>query len=99
MEWNIDPVLFSLGPLKIHWYGVLFALGIVSGFSAMKRIFINEKRPLSELDSLLVTSIIGIIVGARLGHCLFYDPNYYFEHPLKIVAIWEGGGSLVMAVA
>ncbi|HCE3407560.1 prolipoprotein diacylglyceryl transferase [Vibrio parahaemolyticus] len=91
MEWNIDPVLFSLGPLKIHWYGVLFSLGIVSGFSTMKRIFINEKRPLSELDSLLVTSIIGIIVGARVGHCLFYDPNYYFEHPLKIIAIWEGG--------
>ena len=91
MEWNIDPVLFSFGSLKVHWYGVLFALGVASGFNTMKRIFINEKRSLAELDSLLVTSIVGIIVGARLGHCLFYDPNYYFEHPLKIIAIWEGG--------
>lgn len=91
MEWNLDPVLFSIGPLRVHWYGVLFAIGIASGFSVMKRIFINENRPLSELDSLLVTSIVGIILGARLGHCLFYDPNYYFEHPLKIIAIWEGG--------
>ena len=61
MEWNIDPVLFSFGSLKVHWYGVLFALGIASGFKTMKRIFINEKRPLAELDSLLVTSIICLL--------------------------------------
>ncbi|NAW95089.1 prolipoprotein diacylglyceryl transferase [Vibrio sp. V42_P2S4T144] len=91
MEWNIDPVLLAFGPLEIHWYGILFALGLISGFQVMKRIFIIEKSPLVELDSLLVNSILGIIIGARLGHCLFYDPNYYLEYPLRILAIWEGG--------
>ena len=84
MEWNIDPVLLAFGPLEIHWYGILFALGLISGFQVMKRIFIIEKSPLVELDSLLVNSILGIIIGARLGHCLFYDPNYYLEYPLRI---------------
>ncbi|EDQ02094.1 prolipoprotein diacylglyceryl transferase [Shewanella benthica KT99] len=77
--------------LKVHWYGALFATAIACGFQVMKRIYIKEKLPVESLDNLLMYCVIGIIVGARLAHCIFYDPAYYFSNPLKIFAIWEGG--------
>ncbi|QFU21354.1 prolipoprotein diacylglyceryl transferase [Shewanella eurypsychrophilus] len=89
--WNIDPVLISFMGLKVHWYGALFATAIACGFQVMKRIYIKEKLPVESLDNLLMYCVIGIIVGARLAHCIFYDPAYYFSNPLKIFAIWEGG--------
>ncbi|MGB1197396.1 MAG: prolipoprotein diacylglyceryl transferase [Thalassotalea sp.] len=89
--WNIDPVLIAIGPLTIHWYGALFASAIFAGLYFMKWIFIQEKQPVESLDNLLMYAVIGIIIGARLGHCLFYDPSYYLSNPLKILAIWEGG--------
>ncbi|WP_076416564.1 prolipoprotein diacylglyceryl transferase [Shewanella sp. UCD-KL12] len=89
--WNIDPVLISFMGLKVHWYGALFATAIACGFQVMKRIYIKEKLPVESLDNLLMYCVIGIIVGARLAHCLFYDPAYYLSNPLKIFAIWEGG--------
>jgi len=89
--WDIDPVLLSIGPLTIHWYGALFASSIFAGLYYMKWIFKQEKQNVEALDNLLVYVVIGIIVGARLGHCFFYDPQYYFANPLKILAIWEGG--------
>ncbi|WP_040571551.1 prolipoprotein diacylglyceryl transferase [Shewanella benthica] len=89
--WNVDPVLVSFMGLKVHWYGALFATAIACGFQVMKRIYIKEKLPVESLDNLLMYCVIGIIVGARLAHCIFYDPAYYFSNPLKIFAIWEGG--------
>lgn len=89
--WNIDPVLFSFMGLSIHWYGALFAVAIMSGFYVMKFIYQQEKLDIESLDNLLMYCVIGIIVGARLAHCIFYDPEYYFSQPLKILAIWEGG--------
>jgi phosphatidylglycerol:prolipoprotein diacylglycerol transferase len=89
--WNIDPVLLSFAGLKIHWYGALFATAILSGFQVMKKIYTVENKPIESLDTLLTYAVIGIILGARLGHCFFYDPSYYFSNPLKILAIWEGG--------
>lgn len=89
--WNVDPVLISFMGLKVHWYGALFATAIACGFQVMKHIYIKEKLPVESLDNLLMYCVIGIIVGARLAHCLFYDPAYYFSNPLKILAIWEGG--------
>ncbi|MEW6991155.1 prolipoprotein diacylglyceryl transferase [Colwelliaceae bacterium 6441] len=89
--WNVDPVLFSYGPVKIHWYGALFASSIFAGLYYMKWIFQQEKQNVESLDNLLVYVVIGIIIGARLGHCFFYDPDYYFSNPIKILAIWEGG--------
>ncbi|MCE9679320.1 prolipoprotein diacylglyceryl transferase [Shewanella sp. AS1] len=91
LVWNIDPVMISFMGLQIHWYGALFALAIASGFQVIKHIFIREKLPVESLDNLLIYSVVGIVLGARLGHVLFYDPSYYFSHPLKIFAIWEGG--------
>jgi phosphatidylglycerol:prolipoprotein diacylglycerol transferase len=91
MIWNADPVLFAFAGLKIHWYGALFATAIIAGLQLMKWIYVRENHALEALDSLLSYTVIGIIVGARLGHCLFYDPQFYFNNPLKILAIWEGG--------
>ncbi|QYJ81829.1 prolipoprotein diacylglyceryl transferase [Shewanella aegiceratis] len=89
--WNMDPVLVSFMGLTIHWYGVLFATAIFAGFQVMKRIYVREGLDVESLDNLLIYCVIGIVVGARLAHVLFYDPSYYFAHPAKILAIWEGG--------
>ena len=89
--WNVDPVLLSLGPITIHWYGALFASSIFAGLYFMKWVFNQENQDVASLDNLLMYVVIGIIIGARLGHCFFYDPDYYFSNPLKILAIWEGG--------
>lgn len=87
----MDPVLVSFMGLTIHWYGVLFASAIFAGFQVMKRIYVREGLDVESLDNLLIYCVIGIVVGARLAHVLFYDPSYYFAHPAKILAIWEGG--------
>ena len=89
--WDVNPVLIEAFGLKIHWYGALFATAILSGLQVMKWIFKQEKINLELLDSLLMYCVFGIIIGARLGHCFFYDPEFYFSNPLKILAIWEGG--------
>ena len=89
--WNMDPVLVSFMGLTIHWYGVLFATAIFAGFQVMKHIYVREGLDVESLDNLLIYCVIGIVVGARLAHVLFYDPSYYFAHPAKILAIWEGG--------
>lgn len=89
--WNIDPVALSLGPLQIRWYGLLFASAFMVSYQIMYWIYRREQKPVEELDRLLWYMAIGTIVGARLGHCLFYDPQYYLSNPLKILAIWEGG--------
>lgn len=89
--WNMDPVLLASAAFKIHWYGLIFAAGIISGFQIMKMIYQKENKPIESLNNLLTYVVVGMIVGARLGHCLFYDPMYYLNNPLKILAIWEGG--------
>ena len=89
--WNADPLLVSFLGLKIHWYGALFATAILSGLQVMKHFFQKEKVDVELLDNLLMYGVIGIIVGARLVHCFFYEPSYYLSNPLKILAIWEGG--------
>lgn len=90
-EWSVSPILISFGSLSIHWYGVLFATAILSGFAVMNWIYKNENKSIEQLESLQIYIVIGIVVGARLGHCLFYDPAYYLSNPLKILAIHEGG--------
>ena len=90
-EWNVSPILISFGSFSIHWYGVLFATAILSGFGVMNWIYKSEGKSIEQLESLQLFIVIGIVVGARLGHCFFYDPAYYFANPLKILAINEGG--------
>jgi len=89
--WSLEPVALSLGGIKVYWYGILFATAILSGLQYMKWVYKREKLDVESLDNLFLYIVIGIVVGARLGHVLFYDPSFYFTHPSKILAIWEGG--------
>lgn len=98
---NIDPVILSIGPLAIHWYGVGYVVGILFGWWYSKRLLANPKlwrdgkAPFAPelLDDLLVWAALGIILGGRIGYILFYDFQKYLANPLDIVAIWQGGMS------
>lgn len=90
-EWGMDPAIVAIGPLQIRWYGVWFALAFLLGYYFMKWIYTREKQQTRNLDLLLIYLVAGTLIGARLGHCLFYDPGYYLAHPWKIAAVWEGG--------
>jgi phosphatidylglycerol:prolipoprotein diacylglycerol transferase len=89
--WNIDPELFVLGPFHVRWYGLLFSLAFLASFSVMVWIFRKEKKSDDLLNKLFLYIFIAVIVGARLGHCLFYSPEFYLSHPIEILKIWEGG--------
>jgi phosphatidylglycerol:prolipoprotein diacylglycerol transferase len=91
IHWNVDPIIFSLGFLQLRWYSLGFLLGFSLGYHIMRKMCVWENKPIEHLDSLLVHLVIGTTVGARLGHCLFYDPAFYLSHPLEILKIWEGG--------
>lgn len=89
--WDVNRVLFKLGPLEFRWYGMLFGLGFLIGYFIMQWMFHEEDKPADEVEWVLIYALIGTTVGARLGHCLFYNPSYYLSNPIKILKIWEGG--------
>ena len=91
ITWNVDPVLFSIGSLSVRWYGLLWALGFFIGYFVMRRIYRREHMSDNAMDKLLIYMLVSTVIGARIGHCLFYEPEYYLSHPLKMLAIWEGG--------
>ena len=91
ITWMADPAIFTIGPREIRWYGLAFALGFLIGYKIVERMWKKEQLPPDQLEKLLYFTITGTIVGARLGHCLFYDPGYYLTHLLDIFKIWEGG--------
>jgi len=91
IHWNISPIIFSLGPVSVRWYGLLFAMSFVVGYFIMLRIFRKENIPEAMLDQLSMYMLIATVVGARLGHVLFYEPAAYLAHPLDILKIWQGG--------
>ncbi len=90
-HWNIDPVLLKLGPIQMHWYGLIFALGLVVAYSLAEYIFKREAQDTKLLEPLFLYVVIGLLVGARFAHVLFYDLDYYFAHPAEILKIWHGG--------
>lgn len=91
----IDPVAFALGPFSVRWYGIAYVLGFLFAALVMWRIAKRWRLhfDLDSLATLFCCIIVGIIVGARLGYCLFYGNGHYFEYPLKILAFNEGGMS------
>src|SRR2546428_1917620 len=91
INWDVHREIFALGPLVLRWYGLLFASGFAVGYYIMQGIFRKEGIKDDVLDKLTLYMVIATVVGARLGHCLFYEPGYYLNHPLKILKIWEGG--------
>jgi len=92
---QINPVAFSLGPLKVHWYGLMYLLGFLFGFLLIKhrvRKF-NLGWSNDQLVDLLFYAAIGVVLGGRIGYVLFYNLPYYLHHPLQVFAIWDGGMS------
>lgn len=91
INWNVHPDIVSFWGLTIRYYGVLFAASFFFGYIIMQKIFKRENLTIELLDKLTVYMALGTVIGARLGHCLFYQPEYYLSNPLEIIKIWHGG--------
>lgn len=91
IHWDVSPEIFQLGPFSVRWYGLMFAIGFLGGYYMVERMFKHEKAELKWLESLFMYMIIATIVGARLGHVLFYGWDYYSQHPIEIFKVWNGG--------
>ena len=92
---NFDPILISVGPLAVRWYGLMYLLAFGAFWWLGTRRIHSGLAPVTreQLDDLLFGGIVGVILGGRLGYVLFYKPDYYFSHPLEILAVWQGGMS------
>jgi len=96
---NFDPVAFSIGPLAVRWYGLMYLAGFGAGWWLGRRR-IDRAPPghpavvtRAQFDDLLFYAVLGVILGGRLGYVVFYKPLYYAQHPLEIFAVWHGGMS------
>lgn len=85
ITWNPNETLFSLGPLQIKYYNLLWITAFGVGWYIMKRIFLKEKKTVDQLDSLFIYTVLATMLGARLGHVFFYQPELIFEDPLSIL--------------
>ena len=90
---QFDPVAVQIGPLAIHWYGLMYLVGFALAWLLGRRLIARGVTRLTrhDLEDLLFYAILGVIVGGRLGYVLFYKPGHYLAHPLEIFAVWEGG--------
>jgi len=95
VNWNASPFITTIGSFGLRWYSVLFVVGFTIGWFIFKHFFRRENLPVDKLlDPLLYTLVIGTLVGSRLGHCIFYDPGYYFGSLsgfFEIFMPWKGG--------
>ena len=96
---EINPIALQIGPLAVRWYGLAYAAGLIIGWLYIRQLlerqqlWKNETAPMrsDDADELLVWVAAGVILGGRLGHVLFYNPDFYFANPIEIFAIWKGG--------
>lgn len=86
ITWDVPPEIFSLGPIHVRWYGALWALGIWLALIVVQRLFKHEKLPEAWIDKLFIYTVVGTIVGARLGHCFFYE-WHALDEPVKFLGI------------
>ncbi len=91
ISWDASPEIFRIGSLAVRWYGLFWALSFYFGYEIILRIFKKENVPVKQADSILIYMAIGSIVGARLGHCFFYDFEYYSKNLVEVLYIWQGG--------
>lgn len=91
VTWTADPTIFHLGPLQVRWYGLMFAIGFLIGYKIVEQMWKREDLPGPWIDKLFIYTILGTVIGARLGHVLFYAPGHYLANPVEILKIWEGG--------
>ena len=90
---NFDPVAFQIMSFEIRWYSLAYIFGIIIGWLLCKKIFIKDTKINEKFDDYLTYSILGIIIGGRLGYILFYNFNYYLNNFFDIFKIWHGGMS------
>jgi phosphatidylglycerol:prolipoprotein diacylglycerol transferase len=92
---EIDPIIFSLGPLHVRWYGLMYVLGFLASYYLVRRQIREFKyqQLADHFENLNLVLILGVVIGGRLGYVLFYNLPYYLEHPLEIFATWSGGMS------
>lgn len=91
VHWSPSPEIVSIGIFSIRWYSLLFALGFLGCYFVERWIFKREGRSLKALDDLFLYTFFGVIIGARLGHVLFYDLSYYQSNPIEVLKVWKGG--------
>ena len=85
IHWNPDPEIINVFGISIRYYGLLFVSGLIIAIYMLGWLFKRENIPSENLEKLTIYGMIGIIAGARLGHCLFYEPSYYLSHPLEMI--------------
>lgn len=92
---EIDPIIFSIGPFAIRWYALAYIAGLIIGWRLMLHFAKNpaSKITVEQVDDFLVWATMGVILGGRLGYVLFYKPGYYFDNPIEIFMVWQGGMS------
>jgi phosphatidylglycerol:prolipoprotein diacylglycerol transferase len=83
--WNVKPEIINIFGISIRYYGLLFVVGLILSIYILSKIFKLENIPPEYLEKLSIYGMIGIIIGARLGHCLFYEPSYYLAHPVEMI--------------
>lgn len=83
--WDLDPTIFKIGSFELRWYGLFFAGGFLMGYQIMTKIFKVEGKPEKDLDALLITMILSTVLGARIGHYVFYEGNHFAEDPMKFL--------------
>lgn len=83
--WDVNPEIFHIGAFSVRWYGLLFALGFLIGMQIMTYIFKQENKPVADTDTLLIYMVVATILGARIGHFLFYEPEVLFRNPLEVI--------------
>ena len=88
---HLSPIAFALGPISIRWYGIGFAFSFLFGEWIVLKMIMLEGVTGLDTSKLMIYALTGTVIGARLAHCLIYDPFYYLSNPWKIVAVWEGG--------
>ena len=92
---QIDPIAFSIGPLAVRWYGLMYLAGFAAAWWLGLRRIRTGLAPITrhQFDDLIFLAVLGVVLGGRLGYVLFYKPGYYAAHPLEIFAVWQGGMS------
>ncbi|HNQ86134.1 MAG TPA: prolipoprotein diacylglyceryl transferase [Deltaproteobacteria bacterium] len=92
---QIDPVIVHLGPLQLRWYGLMYVIGFIVAYFVTVHICRRRGHPMTRTDveDFVTYCILGLVLGARIGYCLIYNPVYYLTNPLKFLAVWEGGMS------
>lgn len=83
--WNPDVVAFSLGPVEVRWYSLCWCLGLLAVYQLMHYLFKEQKLGEDKFEPMFIYCFLGILIGARLGHCLFYEPEYYLSRPMEMI--------------